>query len=308
MGPRIPQSSRAQLWNLVSRQHGVVTRSQLLRFGYSAYAIKHRIAAGRLHPVRPGVYAVGRPRLSLHGRWLAAVLYCGPGAALSHQSAAALWEIRAPSTERIEVSVPLDVTRRHPGIVVHRRTILTPDHMSCRHGIAATNPICTLIDLAVRLERDSLEAAINEADKLHLTDPEALRSALDDFPRRPGSGVLREVLDRQTFMLADSALERRFLAIAREAGLPAPETGRLLNGFRVDFHWQDLGLVVETDGLRYHRTPAQQAKDRLRDQTHTAAGLTTLRFTHAQVRYEPDRVRATLAATAQRLSATRGSD
>jgi very-short-patch-repair endonuclease len=78
-------------------------------------------------------------------------------------------------------------------------------------------------------------------------------------------------------------------------------TGRRINGFKVDFYWPDLGLVVETDGLRYHRTPAQQARDRSRDQAHTAAGLTCLRFTHAQVRYEPEQAEKTLRAVARRL-------
>ena len=74
-----------------------------------------------------------------------------------------------------------------------------------------------------------------------------------------------------------------------------------VNGFKVDFYWPELGLVVETDGLRYHRTPAEQAADRLRDQTHTAAGLTPLRFTRAQVRYEPAHVEAVLDKVARRL-------
>jgi hypothetical protein len=112
---------------------------------------------------------------------------------------------------------------------------------------------------------------------------------------------LRELLDRRTFTLTDSELERRFLPLARAAGLGPPLTGAFVSGFKVDFFWRELGLVVETDGLRYHRTPAQQAKDRLRDQTHIANGLTVLRFTHAQVRFEPERVRATLASVARRL-------
>ena len=113
--------------------------------------------------------------------------------------------------------------------------------------------------------------------------------------------LLRGVLDRRTFLLTDSELERRFLPIARSAGLPEPQTQCWLNGFRVDFYWPALGLVVETDGLRYHRTAAQQSRDRQRDQAHTAAGLTALRFTHAQVRFEPDYVRSILGAVAARL-------
>jgi very-short-patch-repair endonuclease len=167
-----------------------------------------------------------------------------------------------------------------------------------------TTPICTLIDIATCLDRGPVEAAINEADKRDLVDPEQLRLELDGT-RRAGTRVLRQILDRRTFTLTDSELERRFLPIARRAGLPVPETASRLNGFKVDFYWPQLGLVVETNGLRYHRTPAQQAKDRLRDQAHTAAGLTPLRFTHAQVRYESGYVRATLAAVARRLVAVR---
>jgi very-short-patch-repair endonuclease len=115
--------------------------------------------------------------------------------------------------------------------------------------------------------------------------------------------MLRQLLDRRTFTLTDSELERRFLPLARAAGFGQPRTGEQLNGFKVDFFWPELGLVVETDGLRYHRTPAAQARDRLRDQAHAAAGLTTLRFTHAQVRYEPRHVRETLAAVARRIRA-----
>jgi very-short-patch-repair endonuclease len=122
------------------------------------------------------------------------------------------------------------------------------------------------------------------------------------MPRRPGVGVLRALLDINTFTLTDSELERRFLPIVRQAGLPAPETGRHVNGYRVDFYWPHLGLVVETDGLRYHRTPAQQAKDRIRDQAHAAAGLTPVRFMRAQVKYDRAHVRATLEAVARRLA------
>jgi very-short-patch-repair endonuclease len=102
--------------------------------------------------------------------------------------------------------------------------------------------------------------------------------------------------------LTDSELERRFLRLVRSAGLPLPETRCEVNGFRVDFFWPAVGLVAETDGLRYHRTPAQQARDRRRDQVHTATGLTTLRFTHAQICFEPSEVQQVLARVVSRLS------
>jgi very-short-patch-repair endonuclease len=100
-----------------------------------------------------------------------------------------------------------------------------------------------------------------------------------------------------------SKLERWFLAIVRRTDLPLPETRRYVSEARVDFYWPDIGLIVETDGLRYHRTPSQQAKDRVRDQRHLAAGLTSLRFTYEQVRYEPAHVQAILEAVVARLKA-----
>jgi very-short-patch-repair endonuclease len=228
---------------------------------------------------------------------MAAVLTCGPRAALSHSSAAALWQIR-PLDDRIEVTLSGTTARRRPGIVVHRG-----DRDVVRlHGIPVTTPACTLIDLATQLTDDPLEAAINEADKRDLIDPEALRHALEALSGRHGVARLRALLDRRTFTLTDSELERRFLPLVRAVGLPRPQTRVHVNGYRVDFYWPELGLVVETDGLRYHRTPAQQARDRVRDQTHAAAGLTPLRFTRAQVRFEPAHVQATLAAVARRLS------
>jgi very-short-patch-repair endonuclease len=107
--------------------------------------------------------------------------------------------------------------------------------------------------------------------------------------------------------LTDSELERMFLRLVRAVGLPTPQTGVRLNGFRVDFFWPELGLVVETDGLRYHRTPARQARDRRRDQVLTAAGLTTLRFTHTQIRFENEEVRAVLLRVVASLSQRRAA-
>jgi very-short-patch-repair endonuclease len=301
MGCRIQPNRDLEAWSLARSQHGVLSRSQLLELGFSRAAIQHRLVAGRLHPLWRGVYAVGRPAVTRRGRWMAAVLCCGSGAVLSHASAAALWGIRPGTDERIEVSVPNRKDRRRPGIVVHRPMHLPPHDRTVKDAIRVTAPVRTLVDLAARLQPSPLEAAINEADKRELIDPESLRAALDELAGLRGVARLRSLLDRRTFTLTDSELEREFLPIAREAGLPPPQTQRYLNGFRVDFYWPELGLIVETDGLRYHRTPGEQARDRLRDQVHAAAGLTPLRFTHAQVKFEPQHVRGTLSAIRRRL-------
>jgi very-short-patch-repair endonuclease len=298
MDPPKQQVSLQRVFALAAKQHGVVSRAQLLELGMHAEAIKYRVRRGRLHSVHRGVYAVGRPQLTRRGTLLAAVLSCGPGAALSHEAAAEVLGIRRQKAGAIDVTVPR-ARRGRPGIRIHRAA-LPANERTERHGIPVTSVVRTLVDLATGLRRDELEAAVNEADRLDLIDPEHLREALDDTAGRRGAARLRGLLDRRSFTLTESALERRFLAIVRRAGLPLPLTQQQVNGFRVDFWWPKCQLVVETDGLRYHRTPAQQARDRRRDQAHVAAGLTPLRFTHAQVAYEPAEVERILRAAATR--------
>lgn len=136
---------------------------------------------------------------------------------------------------------------------------------------------------------------------LGLVDPERLLVAIDSLPRRIGVGRLRKLLEAPTVTLTSTQLERRFLPLAHEAGLPAPQTQVWLNGHRVDFFWPELRLVVETDSLRYHRTAFKQANDKRRDNAHATSGLTTLRFTDGQIRNEPDYVRGILVRTARAL-------
>jgi Transcriptional regulator, AbiEi antitoxin/Protein of unknown function (DUF559) len=285
-----------QAWALAGRQHGVVTRRQLLDLGFSEEAIEHRLAKGRIHPIYSGVYAVGWPELTRERRWMAATLACGQGAALSHRSAGALWRI---STEGawIDVSVRHSVERRRAGIRMRRRSSLPAHDITPRNGVLVTRPSRTLLDLANELGPKALERAVNEADKHDLVSPDELREALTSFTGEPGVRPLRRLLDKYAFRLSDSDLEVLFRPIAAAVGLPPPLTKAWVNGFKVDFFWPDLGLVVETDGLHYHRTHGSQARDRLRDQTHTAAGLTNLRFTHWQVKHKRAHVMDVLKRT-----------
>jgi very-short-patch-repair endonuclease len=297
----ILQALSRAAWELAERQHWVIARWQLVDLSFTAEAIDHRVKRGRLRVVHRGVYAVGRPELSRLGWYMAAVLACGPDAVLSHDSAAEILGFGRRAA-LIDVVVPAHVNRCHRGIRVHRRVTLKAADVTTRHGMPVTMPTCTLIDLAGRLPRNELEAALNEADLRGLIAIEALRNALDTTQSRPGVAKLRATIDRRTFTFTRSELERRFLPLIRRAGLPKPVTRVFVTGFEVDFWWPDLGLVIETDGGTFHRTPTQQAADRRRDQTHTAAGLTPLRFTHGQVRYESSYVEDTLTTVAGRLA------
>ena len=276
----------------------MVSRAQLIGLGMHPKAIEHRLKTGRLHALHRGVYAVGRREVPREGALLAAVLACGPDAVLSHRSAAELWDIRGRVGGAVEVTAPTE--RQRPGLVVHRRRLGKRD-TTVRHGIPVTTPARTLLDISPHLTTKQLERAVNEADRLDLIDPERLRERLEEHQGTRGVAKLRTLLDRHTFTLTDSALEIAFKPIARAAGLPEPLTQQRVNGFRVDFYWPDLGLVVETDGLRYHRTPAQQAAAHVRDQTHHASGLLPLRFTHAQVAFDRPYVEETLRRTAARI-------
>jgi hypothetical protein len=253
-------------------------------------AIEHRVAIGRLHLISRGVYAVGRSELTPHGRWMAAVLVCGDGAMLSHRSAAQLWGIGYEERGRIDVTVRRRAEIHRSGLKVRSRLALPERSVVVRLGIPVTHPIQTLIDLATELKIMRLERAVNEADRLDLVDPETLRAALDGYVGMPGVKTLRMMLDRHTFRLSDSDLEILFRPLAMAAGFALPLSKHRVLGYEVDFWFPEHGLVVETDGLRYHRTPAQQARMVKRDQRHTAAGLRVLRFTHWQIAHAPNEV------------------
>jgi very-short-patch-repair endonuclease len=288
------------VWRLVRRQRGVITHDQLNGFGFSDKAIRHRLNRGRIFVVWPRVYRVGPMPLTREGWFMAAVLACGEDAVLSHDSAAILWGIRKPRRPHdprpIHVSVPKDRRIRLEGIRPHRRNPMPP--ATTRQNIPLSQPLFTLVDLAATMEIDPLEAAINEADRLNLIDPESIATQLDQIAKFPGIGILRETLARYT--RTDSNLERRFLALLRKHRLPLPATQEHIGPGRIDFHWPDLGLVVETDGLTYHRTPMQQLEDRRRDQAHLAAGRIQLRFANLQIREAPDEVVSLLAAVIRR--------
>jgi hypothetical protein len=147
---------------LAARQFGVVTRAQLATVGLQRGAIAHRLAVGRLHRLHSGVFAVGHRSPRREARWLAAVLACGPGAVLSHRSAASLWRIRDGESLRPDVTVPGSNGRGHPGITIHRSQ-LPPQDVTVEAGIPVTSPTRTVFDLERELTGDELVRAFRQA-------------------------------------------------------------------------------------------------------------------------------------------------
>jgi hypothetical protein len=269
---------------IAADQHGYVTRSQLLSAGFDRNAIAHRVRAGRLIRAHRGVYAVGHVPPSQHARAMAAVLACGPGAALSHRSAAALWGLtRWPRT--IEVTARTD--RRVPGVHTHRSRNLTD--VTTHYGIPTTTPARTLLDLADRLDPASLTRAVNDARLRHLTSPADLDDLRARSPGRATTALAEEHPDAPT----RSVFEDAFLAFVDRHGLPRPEVNQRVAGYEVDMLWRPQRLVAELDGRAYHDGFEQ---DRERDADLLAAGLRVVRVTWKRLTGAEHREAARFAA------------
>jgi very-short-patch-repair endonuclease len=306
-GERV-QQSRDRLARLAARQHGVVTLRQLYSLGFSDDRVRTLVSAGWLHRLHRGVYAVGHPRLGLHGRWMAAVLAGGADAVLSHQAAAELWQLR----KRTQADRgPIDITvprrrggRQRRGLVVHRIPTLTAAETTIKDRIPVTTPARTLLDLATTLPRRQLERAMDEAERLGLCAEEDLSEIVRVQRGRAGTGALGALLAQHAIgtTATRNDLEEAFLVLCRSYRLPQPKVNVPLLDYVVDFLWQETRLVVEVDGRATHGTRSAFQADRDRDGRLAVAGYVVLRFTWWDVTRRPavvaDRVRRMLAAAA----------
>jgi predicted transcriptional regulator of viral defense system len=277
---------------LAAGQHGVVARRQLLALGVGGGAIDHRVWLGRLHPVHRGVYAVGHGVLSQRGRWMAAVLAAGPGAVLSHRSAAALWRIRSQGGRAIEVTVPR-WRRGQAGIELHCGAI-APDEITGVDGIPVTTVPRTIFDLAAVLPRDRAERAANEAEALRLGDSLSLADLVDRYPRRSGVGAIRAIVDdaRLGAGITREEMEHRFQAFIAVHGLPRPAVNAVIPGLRRGYEgdcvWPQHRVVAELDSRAWHGTRAAFERDRERDRALVVAGWRVVRITWRQLHRDPE--------------------
>lgn len=273
---------------LAAKQHGIVTRKQLLVLGLSHGSIVARTGGGYLHPVHRGVYAVGHVALTVRARWLAAVLACGSGAALSHRSAAALHGIGRPC-------LPIEVVRSGggcppPGLLVHRSRTLAPAHVSETHGIRVTSPARTLVDLAGVLTIRGLEDAYANVRRRRLASPADVFAVLASAGKAKGVARLRSMVGQETagLVLTRSELEARFLRLCREAALPVPEVNVTVGWRVVDFLWREAALIVELDGAEYHHH--RVFEDQQRDLEHLVNGFRTIRVSHRTLELDGPRL------------------
>jgi very-short-patch-repair endonuclease len=254
-----------------TRQAGVVGREQLLGTGVSEHAIDHRVRTGRFIVVFRGIYAVGHAALSDPARMHAALLAAGPTAVLSHRTAAALHKLIPSMPPFVEVTVTTNPRRSRPGLVIHttRRapTIVTVD------VLPVTTPLRTLMDLAPVLRPGELERACADALVRNLVTEAELEVARLVQPGRADP--------------TRSRLERRMLAIVREAGLPRPVVNHTIGPYEIDFVWPKERVLVETDGWRTHGHRFAFESDRAQDADLVAQGYVVLRFTWRQIFDKP---------------------
>jgi predicted transcriptional regulator of viral defense system len=289
-----------RLAELASRQHGVVSRAQLAMLGFDRGQIDRRVQNGRLHRLYRGVYAVGHTVLRRDARYLAAVLACGDGAALSHRSAAALWDLLPSAASRFDVTVSRTCgVRSTARIVVHRP--VRPPVVTTRDAIPVTTPMQTLADLALAVPRRMLEKAAESAEAARLLDLNQLDAT------HPGAKRLLAVVDEHDLgTYTRSETEDAFLQLCDDHGIPRPLVNSIVEGFEVDFCWLDARLIVETDG-RHHTTRARFESDRARDALLTSIGWRVMRFTRRQVRRASAQVAARVLSARSRSLATPGS-
>jgi very-short-patch-repair endonuclease len=269
---------------LAARQHGVVTRAQLLGAGVSRREIESRVRAGVLLRAHRGVYRVGHRAPSVEAAYLAAVLAAGDRARLAGGAAAYLWKLVRGMPPQPEVLTRTE--RRIDGVRTRRSRELHPAEVTSFNAIPVTTVARTLVDLAAEQNEDELARACHEAGVRYRTTPADVRAVLNRRPNAPGATKVRRVMEGDV-KVSLSGLEARFLTLLRAEDLRLPETNRPAGGRRVDCRWPMHRLTVELDGYRFHNSRYSWEQDRKREREARARGDDFRRYTYADVFEDP---------------------
>jgi very-short-patch-repair endonuclease len=299
----------ARIRAIAERQHARVSRAQLLAFGVSPDAIVRRLRNRRLERVHTGVYGLPNTTDLPLAIEAAALLACGDRAVLSHHSAATLHGLRPGTARPVHVTIPGERGGPAPeGVIVHRSLTLTAADTRIHQGLPITSPARTLLDVAATLADRDIERLLDEA--LYVQRILKLGDVQDVLARaggHPGRARLSRVAGSRArrSTKTDSLPEETLLRLIRAAGLPEPELGIHILGYRLDFYWAVLRLAVEVDAYGTHGSPARFESDRRRDaRLLTEKGIIVLRLTKTAIELRPFEVIAVLARAIGQREAT----
>ena len=282
---------------LATRQHGVISRLQLMELGFHRRAIARMLRSGRLHRIHRGVYAVGHRRLTPWSRFMAAVLACGPEALLSHRSAATLHNLKTGGS-KIEVISASRGRPGPPGVTLHTTRDLPSRDRTEIDGIPVTCLARTLVDLAAVVDYQRLGRAFEEAERIQKLDTRAVREVLRRSRGRKGTAAVERLLaERRIATGTREGLERDFADAIRDCGLPMPAFNVLIEGFLVDAVWVSHRLIVELDSYAFHdKTVNGFHRERGRYAELILKGWTVVPLTDRQIRRTAEIVGPLLSA------------
>jgi very-short-patch-repair endonuclease len=294
---RNPGRNESAAHQLAAEQFGVISRVQALAAGLSSAAISRRIKRGTWERVLPGVYGVVGAPASQPREIMAAVLWAGEGAVISHGTAGVLWGIDGTRSPKVELWVPSPRDPRHQRVVVHRGTRVDRADRTTFEQIPVTTPIRSLIDLSARMEDGRLVGAMESVFRQKLGTPERLAARLEALggSGRPGAARLAALLERRgDGRPLESTLEGKVWLLLQRSGvrLPARQHWVLTTGgrYRLDFAWPDRKLGLEADGWEHHGDRVAFGKDRERLSEMVALGWRVLLVTWDIGTRQPRRV------------------
>jgi very-short-patch-repair endonuclease len=275
----------AALAAFASERHYVASSEELNGLGFSRRSVARRLEDGRLHRLHRGVFAVGRRPVSLRGRWRAAILSAGEGTWLSHLHGAALLDLTGPPFGPVHITVVGRWLRSQKGVKCHTTSSLAAIEQHEFDGIPVTSLPRTLLDVASLVDELTLRRMYERAERLEILDLKAIRRILRLRRGHRGAGRLRALIDYDPTAAADavSELERLYLDLLRDAGLPTPQVNVLVDGHLVDCYWPSADLIVELDSYEFHGDREAFERDRAKIADLRRAGHEAVQFTYRQV-------------------------
>jgi very-short-patch-repair endonuclease len=289
-GMRREVRTHQEVARLAARQYGVVTREQLHGLGYSDAAIGRALEAGRLHAWHRSVFAVGHRRLGRHAFCMAAILYRGPGTLVSFQSAVWLWGMEKKLEIPVNVSVPW---RGHAkgGPALHHCPALRDEDATEIEGLPVTSVPRTLLDFAWKAKTQRLERALDQADRLGMLDPTAVNLITEEVRGHRGrKPLLRAVAIYHEKGFTRSGGEKRLLAALADVGVRRPLVNNFVEGYELDFYWDQERFAVELDSWEHHRSRRSFEADPERQEKLALAGILVIRITGTRLKREPQTV------------------